>query len=373
MSTNPIASFSLSEDGVLHFTGQWTLTGIAALKAQIGTQFHLDQCIQLDGSDIQAMDSAGAVLLYEYIRKIEQAGGRTERIDFKKEHEALIQLAFRHETSIEAKLSPLPKYSFLYGVGKETFEKFDQFFQFLSFFGEFVIIFLKEIKNPFKIQWISVTNVIEETGYKALPIVALLLFLIGVVLTYQMGLQLKDYGANVFIVNLSGIAILREFAPLITAIIIAGRTSSSFTALISTMKVYEEIDALVVMGLSPISRIVFPRVIGLLIALPLLSIWASIFGVLGSMVMADNMLEIGYLNFLERFGQVVAFKEYWIGLSKVPVFALIISIIGCYQGFQGVVSADSVGRQTTKSVVQAIFFIIIADAAFSVAYSWLGL
>lgn len=358
---------------MLQCAGLWTLSGLGAAKDQLKTMPCTQNCVKLDGSKIQEMDSAGAVILYECIQKIAQGGNQVERIGFKKEHEALIQLVSQHAGSVEAKLPSTPQYSLFYTVGKEAIDKYQQVIHFLGFFGEFVVILLKELKNPFRIQWMSVLNIIEETGYRALPIIALLLFLIGIVLTYQMGLQLKNYGANVFIVNLSGIAILREFSPLITAIIIAGRTSSSFTALISTMKVYEEVDALIVMGLSPMSRIVLPRVIGLTIALPLLTVWASIFGVLGSMIMANNMLEVSYASFFQRFGEVVEYKEYWIGMSKTPVFALIISIIGCYQGFQGSVSADSVGRQTTKSVVQAIFLIIIADAGFSVIYSWLGL
>lgn len=367
------ASFQLTEDGVLQCAGQWTLSGVAPLNEALKSMPCHEDCAQIDGGQIQEMDSAGAVLLFECIQKIERRGKPVERIAFKKEHEALIQLVSQYANNFEVDVPLAPKHSFLYNVGKEAIEKYRQVVHFLGFFGEFIMVLLKELKNPARIQWMSVMNVIEETGYRALPIIGLLLFLIGVVLTYQMGLQLKNYGANVFIVNLSGIAILREFSPLIAAIIVAGRTSSSFTALISTMKVYEEIDAITVMGLSPMSRIVLPRVIGLLIALPLLTIWASIFGVLGSMIMANNMLEVSYASFLQRFGEVVEFKEYWIGMSKTPAFALIISIIGCYQGFEGSLSADSVGRQTTKSVVQSIFLIIIADAGFSVIYSWLGL
>ncbi len=366
------ASFSLSESGVLQCTGQWTLAGLGDLKSRLAEMPCHADCVEIDGRGIEKMDSAGAVLLYECIQKVKALGGEVQQT-FKKEHEALIHLVSQHAENLHAKLRPQPRHSLLYIIGKEAVGKVEHAIHFLGFFGEFSLDLLKELRNPFRIQWPSILNVVEETGYRALPIVALLLFLIGVVLTYQMGLQLKSYGANVFIVNLTGIAILREFSPLITAIIIAGRTSSAFTALISTMKVYEELDALTVMGLSPMSRIVVPRVIGLLISLPLLIIWASVFGVLGSMVMANTMLDITYMGFLQRFGEVVEFKEYWIGMSKAPAFALIISVIGCYQGLEGALSAESVGHQTTKSVVQAIFLIIIADAGFSVIYSWLGL
>jgi phospholipid/cholesterol/gamma-HCH transport system permease protein len=372
MQNSMVASWTFSESGVLKCQGCWTFSGVVNLKELSQQAFDLSKITQIDTAEIQEMDSAGAVLLYECFQKIKQEVKMVQWIGLSKQHQALIQLVESQSDSLDLKPGVWKK-SLLYTIGKEATHKLQGFLNFLAFFGEFVVNSIKLLRNPFRIQWISVFNVIEDTGYRALPIVALLLFLIGIVLTYQMGLQLRDYGANVFIVNLSGIAILREFSPLITAIIIAGRTSSSFTALISTMKVYEEIDALKVMGLSPIQRIVFPRVLGLLIALPLLTIWASIFGVLGSMIMAREMLDISFISFLRRFSEVVEFQQYWVGMSKTPVFALIISIIGCHQGFQGALSADSVGRQTTKSVVQSIFLIIIADAAFSVAYSWFGI
>jgi len=202
---------------------------------------------------------------------------------------------------------------------------------------------------------------------------ALLSFLIGVVLAYQMGLQLKTYGANVYIAYLTGLAVVREFGPLITAIIVAGRTSSSFTAQIGTMKVKEEIDALKTMGLSVTERIVLPKVLGLLIVFPLLVFWSDLFGILGSMVVSKSMLDVGHIEYLSRLKQEVGVEEYWVGLSKAPVFAILIAIVGCYQGFLVSSSADSVGARTTMSVVQALFLIIIADAVFSIYYSWMGI
>jgi len=164
-------------------------------------------------------------------------------------------------------------------------------------------------------------------------------------------------------------AVLREFGPLMTAIIIAGRTSSAITAQIGTMILNEEVDALRTMGLSPMSRLVVPKVLGLLIVMPLLTFWADVFGVIGAMVMSKNMLNINYGDFLNRFQHVVAIKHYYIGLSKAPFFAMIIAAVGCFQGFRVAPNADSLGKQTTISVVQAIFLIIIADALFSILYS----
>jgi len=255
----------------------------------------------------------------------------------------------------------------------ETIAKYVQLTTFLAFLGELFLRGLKSLLLPARIQWRALFVSLEQTGYRSLPIVGLLSFLIGVVLAYQTGLQLKPYGANIFIVDLSGMAILREFAPLITAIILAGRTTSAFTAEIGMMKINQEVDALTTMGLSPIRRLVLPKIGATLIALPLLIMWADMFGIFGSMFMSDSMLNISYTNYILRFHQVIEAKSLYMGLVKAPVFGLLIAGVGCFQGFQVSASAASVGSKTTKSVVQAIFLIILADAGFSVLFRYLGL
>jgi phospholipid/cholesterol/gamma-HCH transport system permease protein len=169
------------------------------------------------------------------------------------------------------------------------------------------------------------------------------------------------------------LAILREFAPLLTAIMIAGRSGSSFTAQLGMMKIKEEIDALNTMGVLPSQLLILPRIWGLLIALPLLTIWADIFGLLGGMAMTHNMLNISYTDFLQRFPKVVSLSSLIIGIGKAPIFALIIASTACFQGLRVSGSADSVGKQTTRSVVQGIFFIIVADALFSILFSKLNI
>ena len=177
-------------------------------------------------------------------------------------------------------------------LGKHTVQGVVNSLDFLGFLGEISLIMRTYLFKPKRLQWRALLRTVEDAGYHALPIIALLSFLVGVVLAYQLGRQLETYGANIYIVDLSGMAILREFGPLITAIIVAGRTGSSFTAQIGLMKVNEEIDALKTMGLSPLNRIAIPRVLGTIIALPLLTMWANVFSVFGSMVMARNMLGI---------------------------------------------------------------------------------
>ncbi len=220
-----------------------------------------------------------------------------------------------------------------------------------------------------RMRWDAIASTIYKTGFQALPILALLSFMIGIVISYQMGNQLRQYGANVFIVNLLGLSVLREFGPLITAIILAGRTGSAFAAQLGIMKINQEIDALDTMGVTPAELLLIPRLIGLVIAIPLLTMWADIFGVIGGMVMANNMLGINWVDFLIRFQHEIPLRSLILGLGKAPVFALIIGSIGCFQGMEVKGSAESVGARTTRSVVLAIFFIIIADAGFSILFS----
>jgi phospholipid/cholesterol/gamma-HCH transport system permease protein len=204
-----------------------------------------------------------------------------------------------------------------------------------------------------------------------LPIVGLLAFLMGVVISFQGSGQLQRYGANIFIADLVGLSMLRELAPLMTAIIVAGRSGSAFAAQIGSMKITEEIDALRTIGIAPIELLVLPKVLALMVALPLLTVFADIMGVLGGMIMAKSQLGVNYADFLDRFDDAIKLSALMVGIGKAPVFAAIIAIVGCFQGFQAGDRSDSVGIQTTISVVQGIFLIIVADALFSVIFSWL--
>jgi phospholipid/cholesterol/gamma-HCH transport system permease protein len=216
-------------------------------------------------------------------------------------------------------------------------------------------------------------KIVEESGLNALPIAGLLVFLLGIVVAYQGGRQLETYGANIFVVELVGLIMLRELSPLIVAIIVAGRTGSAYTAEIGTMRVTEEIDAMQTIGIGPFDQLVLPKVVGLIIALPLLTVFADILGIFGGMVMASNVLDVSFRDFLQRMPQAISMTDFLVGVVKAPVFALIISMVGCHQGFQVSGGADSVGKQTTVSVVQSIFLVIITDACFSVLFSWLGI
>lgn len=360
----------IQNNTTINLSGAWTTRTLTVQPEIIYPQKKVPLLIEAQG--ISEFDTAGALLINQYLNDLKNRNIEYQFQGLKPEWQTLVSFVANNPPqqlppAEKSGLSPLAIF------GKETLNKSYQFFDFFAFIGEFVLVVYRAIKEPRRFHLTSIVNVMDQTGLCSLPIVGLLCFLIGVVLAYQLGIQLKTYGANIFIVYLTGVAVLREFGPLITAIILAGRTSSAFTAEIGTMKVNQEIDALSTMGLHPSEFLVTPKVIGLLIVFPLLIFWADIFGVLGSMFMAKVSLNISYRTFLIQFGQSVEIKQLFIGLSKAPVFALIISLIGCYQGFQVEYSADSVGKKTTQSVVQAIFLIIIADAAFSVLYSMLRL
>jgi phospholipid/cholesterol/gamma-HCH transport system permease protein len=355
--------------------GDWSIQNIHLLSAHY-PHIHWPEKTtwSVNGKNITKMDSAGAWLLNQCLQLLESHHNTFNLNQFHPEHIEMLKLIEPDSEEINKAEPPQKeKKSVLYKIGEGTCIRFSESLKFLSLIGELWLLMLKGLRSLHVFHAPNICNAIYHTGYRALPILGMLSFLIGVVLAYQMGLQLQTYGANIFIVYLTGVAILREFGPLIAAIIVAGRTSSAFTAEIGTMKVNEEIDALMTMGISPVQRLVLPKTLGLIIVFPLLVFWSDLFGLIGSMVMSKVMLGIGYPDFFQRLKTDVGDTHYYIGLSKAPFFAAIIALVGCYQGFAVTFSADSVGFQTTKSVVQAIFLIIIADAFFSVLYSWFNL
>ena len=258
-------------------------------------------------------------------------------------------------------------------IGRSAEASFREIVALLSFVGESALALAGSIAHPARLRWRPVLYNIRSAGVDALPIVGVLTFLIGIVIAYQGADTLRQYGANIFIVDLIGLSMLREFAPLITAIIIAGRSGSAYAAQIGTMSVTEEIDAMRTVGIPPIEMLVLPKLIALAVVLPLLTVYADALGVFGGMVMSRAQLGVGFEEFLDRFVKAVSITDYLIGIGKAPVFAAIIAVVGCQQGFRTKGGPDSVGRQTTRSVVESTFLVIVADSLFSIAFSALDL
>ncbi|MDX1251064.1 MAG: MlaE family lipid ABC transporter permease subunit [Gammaproteobacteria bacterium] len=358
----------------VYCSGAWTVHEARHLERQLAAVAWPDigEAI-VDGSALTEMDTAGAWLLHRVIRSLEQAGRTVSVRGLRPEFQSLLQII--QAPAMETALRALPaiRPGMLEHVGRLAWGVGNHILAMLSFIGACALMLARSLSRPGRIRWRPVLHNLQSSGFHALPIVGLLSFLMGVVIGYQGAGQLSRYGANIFIADLVGLSMLRELSPLLTAIIVAGRSGSAYAAQIGTMKVTEEVDALRTIGVAPIEQLVLPKVLALLVALPLLTVYADILGVFGGMVMAKAQLHVGYAEFLDRLGDAVSLSSYLIGVGKAPVFAAIIAIVGCFRGFQVTGSADSVGRETTVSVVQAIFLVIIADALFSIVFSKLDL
>ena len=341
-----------------------------------------------------------------------------------------MELVHAHDTPVECRPPVEPSIRALVEhVGRATFEILEETTMLMSFLGLTVQALGRSIIQPSRIRFTALISHMEKTGLDALPIVGLISFLIGVVLAYQGADQLRRFGAEIFVVNLIGVSILREIGILLTAIIIAGRSGSAFTASIGSMKVREEIDAMRTLGLDPMDVLVMPRLVALVLTLPMLAFFADMMGLLGGCLLAWGALGINPGQFVERLLDAIPMWTFWVGIIKAPVFAFLIAMIGCFEGFQvagtcllawgalginpgqfverlldaipmwtfwvGIIkapvfafliamigcfegfqvagSAESVGQYTTRAVVEAIFLVIVFDAAFSIMFAYLGI
>jgi phospholipid/cholesterol/gamma-HCH transport system permease protein len=370
--TATVATIEIDQaENIVRCRGPWILSGIANIEYRLDALYCSGvKSLQFDVAGITAMDTAGAWLLQRTVRRLESNGCPAMLQGQRPEYEALLS-AMKPVELIAAPYPAPSKLNLLGKVGLATWPHLQQVIGMLAFLGEIAIVILRSVIQPSRIRWRPVLYNLQHAGFSALPIVGLLAFLLGVVISYQGAGQLQRYGANIFIADLVGLSMLRELAPLMTAIIVAGRSGSAFAAQIGTMKITEEIDALRTIGISPMELLVLPKVLALVVALPLLSIYADMMGVLGGMVMAKSQLGVSYADFMDRLKDAVDLSALMVGIGKAPIFAAIIALVGCFQGFQAGNGADSVGDQTTISVVQAIFLIIVADALFSVVFSWL--
>lgn len=374
--SEPCASATQTSGHSLTLAGNWTARGLgdvapslANLRCDIGAP------AQINAAGIVQLDTVGAWVLNKLLNRLRAEGLQAALLGLNPDFARLMQAVIQHEQAqagspVAPAARPQP---LLERVGRNACSAWEQMFAMLGFVGECAQAFAGCVIHPSRMRWRPILFNIRRAGFDALPIVGLLSFLLGIVVAYQGADQLRQYGANIFVADLVGLSMLREFAPLITAITIAGRSGSAFAAQIGTMAVTEEIDAMRTLGISPLELLVVPKVIALVIAVPLLTVFADVMGVAGGMLMARSQLDVGYTEFLDRMAKAVSVTSYFVGIAKAPVFAIIISLVGCFQGFRTRGGADNVGLQTTRSVVQSIFLVIVADAAFSIAFSLLDL
>lgn len=327
----------------------------------------------IDLSAVDSMDTAGAWVLYRTRRDLRARGVAAEFEGVDRSHAdilARVEKGDVEQTLVRDQLHPVV--ALIAHIGEASLAVFQECASLLSFLGVTVITLGRSIIRPRRIRFTSLVSHIEQVGLNAIPIVGLLSFLIGVVIAYQGAEQLRQFGAQVFTVNLLGISMLREMAILMTAIVVAGRSGSAFTAQIGTMQVNEEVDAMRTMGLDPIEVLVLPRVFALIIALPLLTVLADLTGLAGGALATVLVVDISLAQFMERLNDAVPMAAFWVGIAKAPVFGFLIAMVGCREGLIVVGSAESVGRHTTKSVVLSIFLVIVADALFSIFFLYIG-
>ena len=368
------AAFTQPEPSVIALAGPWTALSLGTLEAQLlAVTAPSEGRLVIEAAAVTALDTAGAWSLQTLIRRLRAQGTQVTLHAMPAQFSALLEAVEQHlDERITTPITEPPPNA-LANLGRAVMEQWTQTLALLGFLGECTLVGIGCLRRPTRIRWRPILFNLRTAGFDALPIVGLLAFLLGVVVAYQGADQLRQYGANIFVTDLIGLSMLREFAPLITAIIIAGRSGSAYAAQIGTMAVTEEIDAMRTIGIAPLEMLVWPKIVALVVALPLLTVLADGLGVFGGMIMARAQLGVGFAEFLERFVKAISPTDYLIGIGKAPVFAMIIVVIGCFQGFQTHGGADSAGRHTTHSVVQSIFLVIVADALFSVAFSALDL
>jgi phospholipid/cholesterol/gamma-HCH transport system permease protein len=350
--------------------GRWTLATAAALDTQLNRlDIPSTQNARLDLSALQVLDTAGAWLLYRLQRRLENEGAAVEIVGAAPQNAALLQRMAPQERVALARPGISPLLAVVERVGAATVTHALEARDLLNFFGLVAITFGRTLLRPGRVRFTALVAHIEQVGFNAMPIVGLLAFLIGVVLAYQGADQLRAFGAEIYTINLLGISVLREIGVLLTAILVAGRSGSAFTAEIGTMKVNEEVDAMQTLGLDITEVLVLPRLLAVVIALPLIVFYADMCGLLGGALMATGALGFSFPQFLEQLRVAITINTFWVGLAKAPVFGMLIGLVGCYEGLRVEGGAESVGRMTTKAVVESIFLVIVADAGFSILFS----
>ncbi len=369
------ASLHASEEpGSLLLTagGEWLVETAAELDRRLrALRLPKDRRVTIDLAGVDRLDTAGAWLLLRTERDLAALGNAVEMLNLRPNLGPLVDQV-RAAGKIAPARHPRPAHhtliGFLGSIGEISVGLCTRTYSILSFLGVISATAVQLIRHPSRLNVTAIAVQMEQTGVNALPIVGLLTFLIGVVIAYQGADYLRYYGLESYTVQLTASSVLRELGVLLTAIILAGRSGSAFTAQIGTMRVNEEIDAMRTIGLDPVEVLVLPRLFGLMLTLPMLTLWANLMGILGGWLMVWAVLGIGSQEFFEHLSALYR-SSYWIGLIKSPFYAVIIALIGCYEGFQVAGSAESVGRLTTLAVVEAIFLVIVTDAVFSIFFS----
>jgi len=376
MTTGSDIDFTVSEESghlVIVPKGDWTVHTIGRMETKLRALEPMQSEAVLDLTELGSLDTAGAYILDRTLRN-------SGNIDLDEAtrggHEMALSLLRQVRRTCEVMrpdpVDRAPVQDWLSRVGKNAYVGLTEGARTLAFVGETVSVCVRIVLQPKRFRATSTVAVMEEAGLDAVPIVMFLSFFVGMVIAFIGATILESFNSTELTVELVGFAILREFGVVLTAIILAGRTNSAFTAQIGAMRMRQEVDAMKVLGLDPMEVLVAPRVIAMLVMLPILTFLATVSGLFGGLVVSWLALDLSPTFFLHRLVETVPIENFWVGMSKAPFFAMVVALIGCRQGLGVGGSVQSLGSATTNSVVQALFSIIVIDAVFAMFFMQLG-
>jgi phospholipid/cholesterol/gamma-HCH transport system permease protein len=366
----------------IELNGEWRALELAQIDASLAEIDLADaRHVVINTEGLMALDLSGAWRLREFVRGVRDSGIDVQFRGAPPDQLRLIDNTLRSSPPEPAKptqevqehgIAPLTEYG-LMELGLYSVREWRDLVAALAFLGQIGVTVGRVSTSLKRLRPTSIARHIYDTGITAMPITALIAFLISVIIAYMSAQQLRRFGAEIFVVDLVTIGVLREMGVLLTSIIVAGRSGSAFAAELGSMKLNEEVDALHAMGVDPFQALVLPRLLGLMIALPLLTIVADMIGLMGGALLCRYLLGIPLSQYLTRVSEAITHTTFWVGLIKAPVFAVLIGMAGTYRGMQVRDSSRELGRLTTVAVVQAIFLVILADALFAVLFMELGI
>ena len=365
-ATTDFAAVSEGGRRVLRFSGNLTLLRVRKLSEQLEAIEGDDLVVDL--TEVERMDTVGAWLVH----KLQRDHGATV-IGTTEDQQTLIDHVARADQPVKVRREEEPAFQqVVIELGTATQTALRTMVGLLGFFGALLIAIANVVRHPRRFRFNAVVTRFDVVGVRALGIIGLMSFLVGIVIAQQGAVQLRQFGAEIYTINLIGRSAVKELGVLMTAIMVAGRSGSAFAAQIGSMKLNEEIDAMRTIGVSPMEALVFPRVLATVLMMPLLGFYAAIMAIIGGGIFTWVSLDIPPITFVQRIREVVPETDLYQTLIKAPVFGLIISMAGCYQGLQVEGNAEEVGLRTTTAVVQGIFLVIVLDAFFAVFFTELG-
>jgi phospholipid/cholesterol/gamma-HCH transport system permease protein len=356
----------------LELAGQWGLWEVEAARAQLAAvDLVAVRDVEVSTRGVESLDLSGAWVLREFLQRARAAGAKVSFQGAPPDQLRLIDETLKEpEAGGEAAppAAPPAESGLLYDVGRYAVRAWHDAELSFAFLGRTCVTFFASLGSLQRLRPISVARHVYDTGITAIPITALIAFLVTVIIAYLSAQQLRGLGVDIYVVDLVTIGVLRELGVLLTSIITAGRSASSYAAELGSMQLNDEVDALIATGVDPFEVLVVPRVLGFVIALPLLTVIADLVGLTGGALLCRYLLDMPLTQYVNRVDEAISSTTFWVGIVKAPVFAVLIALAGCYRGMQVRGSARELGHKVTVAVVQAIFLVILADALFAIVF-----